>query len=662
MAVAAPERDLHALWTAEYGRFSSSRALIETCAAWARGTVEPHVPANWQAPEKFRVTLPHAVTLGQDVAAFVGRKQPAPKRIPLGAGTKAAKAASTVEEWLQAVLLDYLQIDGDPLYEVLVSYATHDAEFGVLVSPRPAHYAHLLQFQDEDGQVVARWRRNREGETEGEFRAKRPRAEYRVDPGKSAEAYRAYERDAKARTLPFVVRVLSAAQCLPFGRDPRTGRLDALLIRTERTAISLQDDGFTFSAATDGQDGAGAGSTFVLYELWTPGKVRYQVTGLTGAAYHTHLNNEHAVIDLQAEYGLRTVPGGYYYGWHRAHETDPAKKGIPILSPFLGILRAANQIATAKLAHTHMTGFGAWGFKLDTELLGVWQEMGRPVSMDLEPMKNHVLLGEPRSLVHQGSGPEANEMMGLLLGLVDKFSQSNAIKGDPSNSGFGQAVSASSVETVLRQISEGATAALTCVATNLLEQVALLSEKTGSSIPVYTHVTRQGDVQTHLELGEDDLLGDFTVRISFPQKRGQNLPLAQAGTTWASGKFISRRTWLQDFYGDEQPEEEEDRIWVERWLDTPEVDAQVMELVALMQGDRAMRQKSKLQQEGTLSPGGTPSALLPERPAAPSLGPVPNTGNPAASAVAGIVGGPSMTQAQARVIAATGQPVDTAMP
>jgi len=129
--------------------------------------------------------------------------------------------------------------------------------------------------------------------------------------------------------------------------------------------------------------------------------------------------------------------------------------------------------------------------------------------------------------------------------------------------------------------------------------------------------------------------------------------------------LISELTWLEEIAGFEQPEEEQDRMWVEAQLKSTAGQAYTLELAAKKKGNQELLKLAGLQSSGQASPGGTPTSALPPRPGDPSAtgedpAPTgPNTGNPAASAVAGIMSGASQTGPQANVIQQTGQPAET---
>lgn len=676
--------DLASLWSSEYGRVRDSRRRIEVCGQWRRQEVLPHVPPEWSNPAAFQIMLPHAVTLSQDVANFLGRKTPAIRRVPLGQGPTAGRTASKVELWASSAM-DALRTNGESIWDAIIAAAVHDGEFAVLVSPRPAYYGSLLSFTGDgpDQTTIApTFQRDSKGRTADDaYYQESARRSFKPDERTSAAAYEQYALDAKARRLPFVVRVIPAAMCVPLGVGP-DGNVDALLIRSERTALSLRREGFEFTALSTetaanagllgGGPGNTAGAVFTLYELHTPGTIQYQIGGRDGGrAYATTLrgagqDGATATIDLAKEYGLTDVPGGYFYGAHFANETDPNKRGVPFLFPFISLLKGANQTITAEVAHMHNFAFGGWFIKPDRELVSqnpdLWTEQGKPRQIDIQPMKAQYVVGDPVPAVHPGVNKDAGSFLNTALGLLDALSPSNTLKSGSDASGFAQGVGLAAAEQMLSQTLEGAQHAWKRVAECLLEQASSLSTTLGAPIPVYSHTKPDGTQQDHVLLSADDLQGDWSVEVYVPQRKGQNLALAQAGSVWVQAGLLSHSTWLQDMFGDEQPEAEQDRIWVEKQLASPEGQQYVLQLAAKYQGNQEMEKLYRLQQQGQVTQGGTPSAMLPPRPSASGRDGVsgPNTGNPAASAVAGIMSGVSQTASQAPVIAATGQPAPVA--
>ena len=97
-----PAQDLAGLWGDNEGRFRESRALINECSEWSLQHRPPMVPSRDGRQQGVAIQLPHATTMVNDVSSFVARRQPTIKRTPLGSGSRAARTASDVEEWLQA--------------------------------------------------------------------------------------------------------------------------------------------------------------------------------------------------------------------------------------------------------------------------------------------------------------------------------------------------------------------------------------------------------------------------------------------------------------------------------------------------------------------------------------------------------------------------------
>jgi hypothetical protein len=675
-------QDLASLWSSNEQRFKQSRDLIAECGRWERQEMKPTLPMRLvegrQTPQGFPVVLPHSTTMPQDVASFVARRQPSLKRVPLGEGSRAARAASDIETWLQEAFASKVQIDAEPLWDTLCAFATHDSEFAVLVQPAPSHYSGLLNLLEDDGRIMARWQRNADGLDADEYLTRNGnRAGYSVSKRKSREAQAAYARDFKARRWPFMVRVLSAPEYLPLGRDPLTGQLDTLLIRSVCTAAHLESEGFEWWAHDRVDPGpnysTGNAQSYTLYELHSsnPWNIIYQIDGLDGERYQARKDGTPTQqgLDMAKLYGLNRLHAGQFFGWHRAHEKDPAKRGIPLLAPFMGILGGAQRQITGIVEHNYRTGFGPWGFKLSPEMLEVWTEMGQPEQVKLMDDAVLPLLGDPVSLVHQGVGSDAWRVFEFLMGMVNQFNEGEKVRSSPDASSIAQTTALASVDTVLSQISNGALQAYKFVAECLLEQCAALSGKDhfGGPIPVYCHVTPEGKEQRHVELGADDLMGDFTVEITQPTKRWSNLPLAQAGISWVERKLVSKREWREDFAGDEQPESTLDEIAAENYVDSDAGQQELQALVARIQGDREALRLRGLQNAGVLSLGGTPTAAIPPRPGGTGVGTdgVPTT-NGLSQAQASVMGQTAAAVnpggAATNVVTATGTGPEVSVP
>lgn len=677
-----PKINLAALWSTEYERFRMSRSRIRAAGQWRRNEVMPQVP--WANPDPFRVMLPHATTMGQAVVNFLARRRPQVHREPLGSDPRAQRISSRIELWLQALLDDELQVGGENLWDANLAFATHDGEWGVIVQPDTSHWDEMLDYTVEEGsqdRIAPHFARDKKGRAADDPYYQKPGRTFDLDTDASAAAFTDYQTEAKAREIPFIVRLIPAEMCVPIGIDPQTGKVDALLIRSDRTAISLKKDGFdcviqgpgiaAMQLATSlGQGGsaiAGSGTLYSLYELWIADddgcKVWYQIGSAggendKGLAYDTTRYGDSAMIDLAKKYpGFFTdVPGGYFFGCHFANETDPNKKGYPFIYVFLSLLRGVNQTLSAKVAHMYLTAFGGWNSRLTAEDLNTWIELGRPTDVEIRPGKVNFVTGELSPAVHPGTGKDVDEFLQMALGVLRELGP-QGVQPSPDQSGFGQGVSIASADASFNQLTSGAKMAMEIIAECLLEQCAAISAETSAPVPVYTHINpKTGGKQDHVELSGDDLDGDYEVDINLPTPKFQNLALMQAGAGFVQQGLLPEIVWLEEMAGFEQPEHIQDLKWVEKQMNSAEGTMYTLDLAAKYSGEQGLQKFQKLLQQQKVGPGGTPSAAMPSRPGTGQDGAGgPNTGNPAAAALAGIAGGASQTQAQSNVIQATGQ-------
>lgn len=665
-----PERRLSSVWNDEYGTYARSRRIIRDCGLARRREIKAALPPNWENPEAFSVELPHSTTLGQDVINFLGRKRPAYHRTPSGQGPTSQRLSSKVELFVQEAMDRKLRANGEDLWEALLAHATNDGEYGVIVQPRTSHWASVLDMIGDDGEIRPIFRRDASSRAPSDP-SYDAGASFVTHRGKSADAYDEYLKDAKAKELPLVVRILPAEMCLPIGLDPASGRVDALLLKSRRSAKSLQLDGFncTIIGAEHGDMEylISTGAQLILYELHTGGRIYYELEGPNRESVDATRNgSQELMVDLEKEWGLTEVTGGYFFGAHHANEVDPAKKGIPFLFPFLGAINGVNTTITAKVAFAYRYAFYGPGLKLDPQLVGAWKEMGAPATFDLKPMQINTLPGDVQNLLPPSVGRDADEVIALLTGIVNSMSPTNGMNVSDAQSGFQGGVQLAAVEHMLRQIREGAQAGAQCIAENVLRIASAIAKSTGSAVPVYVTVRPNNngtpETVTMMELGPDDCQGDYTIDVLLPQQKFQNLALMQAGAGFVQQGRISGLTWLEEMAGFEQPEAEEDRIWVEQQLASPEGQKYTLSLAAKMRGNAELLKLARLRQDGQVSDGGTPTSALPQRPdnGAPNLTGGPNSGNPAASALGGIMQAASQTAPQGAVIAATGQPAPVA--
>ena len=125
MAEQTPRR-LSGLWDEQYTRFQYSRQRIAELGRWRRREVHPYLPQGWENPDAFRVEMPYATSLGQDVVSFLGRKRPQARRSPLGAGPTAERTSEKIETFIQEAMDHALRASGEDLWEAFLAHAESD--------------------------------------------------------------------------------------------------------------------------------------------------------------------------------------------------------------------------------------------------------------------------------------------------------------------------------------------------------------------------------------------------------------------------------------------------------------------------------------------------------------------------------------------------------
>ena len=683
------------LWNAHYARFRASRKRIAEAGKLRRGELRPHVPPDVVNPDAFRIQIPHGILMVQNIVQYLVRKQPGIRRNS-GPGPLATRLSDKIEHWLGAPnkggALGELKSNGEAVWESFCAHGANDGEYGLLVLPRPAAWSHLMQFAEDDpaspdgSKIYPYFQRDAAGRDPTDEFYQLDGHQFVLDDIQSSKAFDEYDRDAKARALPFAVEILHPDICLPIGVDPGTGKVDAMLVRTQRSVRSLKALGFDWDLigesepldvqASPASALLGGGAQMLLYELVVPGGIYYQIgdvvaDGKKGSAYPTYIKDAEgkrtvAFVNLAEAYGIDEVTGGYFYGAHHPDELNPDLKGIPLLSIFASLIMGVNQTISSLVHHAYEVGFGGWfstpGADIDPKY---WTEAGKPAKVKVNRGAVTYLAGPVTPAVHSGVDKDVTWFVQMALSLLERFGPAQALtSGSGDEAGFAQAVAQASGENALGQILAGSMAALKRTCECLLEYASVLSDMNGEPLPVYCRYNpTDGTYKDLLELSAKDLNGDFSVEVIFPMRKGTNLPLAQGMFQWWKGGALSHYTWLQDGWGEENPDEEVDRINVEKALNSDQGQQLVWTLAARIQGDREMTKIANLQQQGKMGPGGTPSALLPARPAGdlvnaagmPSGGSAGvAVGNPLASQTGGIMQGALNAAAQTRVASVTG--------
>src|SRR5690349_9174612 len=88
--------NLSQLWTDTYSKFRGSRRRIAETGRLKRGEIRPHVPADVENADAFRITIPHGILMVQNIVQYLTRKQPSIRR-DSGPGPLATRLSDKIE-------------------------------------------------------------------------------------------------------------------------------------------------------------------------------------------------------------------------------------------------------------------------------------------------------------------------------------------------------------------------------------------------------------------------------------------------------------------------------------------------------------------------------------------------------------------------------------
>lgn len=640
--------EISQLWTQKEQEFVESRRRIKAVRSWLAHKVEPEVPAEFQSQANIGVKLAFPITTSLHTVAVMARKRPLLKRTPLGSGMAPSKKATKIEQWANGCLTE-LESQGGPLWKTLVSALFNQAECGVLAYPVLAHWEKFPPFDAEKpSERYQRDSKDRSPEEVGK--------DFRMDGKRTKQAYDEFATDFKAHRIPLVVRIVPAEQCIPqFGPGMR---LDGLLVRSSYTEDQLKDQGYSWIGGdshpgpgrTANDSGPGARSV-TLMEYWHRGGVCFyagqSIYGSVGfrAYSETMKDDGPAEIDLGKEFGLDRLLAHYAYGLHFPDEENPDYRGMPFLYPFMSQMAGAQNLMTAKVAHTWRWAYGGIGVEpmegAPPELL---MEDGHPRKVSIPPMTAVVLPGRAVPLVHPGTAPEVDQSVAFLLNDVrGEMPQQGAFGGAGAESGHDRSLIRAHLEDAYGMVLgdpddySGAIGAWRWIGSTLVECASKIAETQGHNVPVYTSSdVAEGQRRDYAEMTADLADGLYDMDAYYPNAEGENLPWAQLLAEWSLQGLIPHQMFLEKGMGDQSPERTVVDIQVEKFLfGTPQGQQIIGEMVAESLGADREAEKYRLEQQGLMTPDGTPTQAMPQQGALTGMG----VQNPAQSALGGIIAG-----------------------
>ncbi|MES2090878.1 MAG: hypothetical protein V4532_12985 [Pseudomonadota bacterium] len=665
--------EITALWTAKQQEFVESRRRIRLIRQWLAHKVEPEVPSEFMTQADTRVKLAFPITTSLHTIAVMARKRPLLKRTPLGSGMAPSTRASKLERWANGCLTE-LEGQSGAIWKPLVASLFNQGECAVLAYPLMAHWEEFPEFDAED--PPARYQRDNKDRSPDEAGS-----HFRLDGKRTKAAYDNFTSDWKAHRIPLVVRVVPAEQCLPqFGPGMR---LDGLLIRSAYTEDQLTDRGYAWVGGkshpgpgrTDNDSGGtGMARSVILMEYWHRGGVCYYAGephygpggDLTSFKAYDETTRNHgaAEIDLQREFGINRLLACYAYGSHYPDEENPDFRGVPFLYPFLSQVQGAQNLMTAKIAHTWRWAYGGIGVEpMENAPPELLMEDGHPRQVSIPPMTAVVLPGRAVPLVHPGTAPEVDQSVAFLLNDVrGEMPQQGAFGGAGASSGHDRSLIRAHLEDAYGMVLgdpddySGAIGVWRWLGTTLVECATKIAETQGHSVPVYTSTdVADGQRRDYAEMTQDLADGLFDLTAYYPNAEGENLPWAQLLAEWTLQELIPHQQFLEKGLGDQSPERTIVDIQTEKFLfKTPQGQQILAEMVAEALGGQREQEQYKLQQQGLMTQDGTPTAALGGLAQGGGQGQLTGTapGNPAQSALGGIIagglgGGPARADAMA---------------
>jgi hypothetical protein len=669
----------------EYERARESRVLLS--GEWSvplppEYSDEDRAAYGGTASDWWMVPLKTAQALGDKRCELMRPEKP-------GGLSKAAQRVSTSIEVFINGLMEALF----PFAEWIENLFNEGCA-AIKVIPAPAHYENCPSLysdddhltEDEYGQVDERTRDQYERfEDDAEdapglkqVRYKRVAERYRVnsegesDDGSDGWAFdrtesTAFFEDERDQYLgdhtPIVMELLSRLDFAPI--NPRfVGKgvaIDGVVIRRLFARDELRSRGYWWDEDGDameqvGAEGMGKDGDVYLYETYLKdGRnghifVAYQVAGCyttKGPTGKSGRENEIAIIDLTAKYGMTRVPVVFRYGTHFG-TSDPSRRSVPFILPYASDMKRRDILATATTISAMWDAMPAYGQRITPDNTPA-AALNGDVDLNITVRPNSIvpIYGDLERIGGQGVGKDVPMLMGYFdSSFKGQAPDPGALGGPGPTSGVDRVQQGTDMEKAHSHVLEGGRSGYEEAASLALEICTNLGKMPGKppvSINVLSKIpaAQPGSkpTQQRLTLSPNAAGTNWTLVAHYPSQPGENLAAAAQWQSFATGEdpLITReefRTWA---VGDPSPEIFEAKRMLQRWMDTDAGMQYVMEQVTEALADDRLKSILELQNEGRMTPGQVPTAAMADVMPAPQV--APQLGRPDVSALAGAVGG-----------------------
>jgi hypothetical protein len=324
-------------------------------------------PYSSRIPQRWMVPL--------QLEQQIGDLMPDVLREPATGSDASDAQAQKTESWLRAAIEQQLP------WRDSVGKAVRESEWAAYLLPSSAAWERRPTFMDGESEAIRRqWWQDADGQPTQD--------RGRLDRGRSYKAFKAAYEQHLACSLPMTYRLISALDCVPFftrGYGKRRLELSSLLVRTLYDVEALLADGYRwrdmdrmvlptgFSADNyQGQDGLA-----YLYEWFYSAEnpknphdkipmVAYGVGGVDTWNPRMRSRDDddpaEAVVNLRDRYGMQRHLMGYYWGFQRAGEDDPGRRGIPMMGIWEDTILGVEGMKMAARKHANETGFRGYQF------------------------------------------------------------------------------------------------------------------------------------------------------------------------------------------------------------------------------------------------------------------------------------------------------------
>lgn len=611
----------------------------------------PDVLANRPDGEAFRVDTSQKYTsvmqLLNKLAGQGPQDEPELKRPKLGTSDMHERNSSRIERFVNPAVSRTLS------HRDLTELALVEAEGCALVIPEVARFAKVAGAYYDDakqGIIKPQFRRNEQGHSYEDARSQAEDdqgddfdpekfdGEFGADEKRSRQAYDRHVKALRARNFPCDVELLSRMQYIPIsprikGQDvtvdgiiSRTRMSPSDAMRRSYAIPGLHDhlepksdlegdmetgDLWLYLAALTDQDADGN-----LYPYFS-----YSLAGKPTQNSRTGFEQD-AVIDLNKQCGMRSLPVVPFYGW-RWFTVDPDKRAMPYTFPFGRSWLAADAFLTGKAYAGWSEGMLAWFMRMpdtvrDPAMQQAWLEFVKTNPLVIEPFKILPVWGEMIPAQHPGTGRDVNEMVGALQGSNSSEIVSPLARGGgEAGSAIERSVVSADTLAGVSDIRRSVLSVRRRVGELILETCCGISRKTKKNVLILGNPETPSDggsiTRAIIELdprwlGPEDE-ESFDLEAFYPKSLGDNLAEKQQVFGFYKEGAITFEQWCSEI-GVQDPERYRAQLIFDRWImNTPEGTQVAMKDAAEYLGDKELIALFEAQKSGAAGPQGQPIGM-----------------------------------------------------